>query len=450
MLAAMAQNTSQRGKFRTWWWVGAFPVALLLLMLAGLGLAVSSSPRVLQGAVAAEVDAQAWVSFRHRLPPGALMQLLQGQPVQVMVRAAEMQVVAASLARKLVGGSVDVTVGLQQAHVQLALPVAQTPLRGVLPSTWWINVSTLWQVPDGGRPELAAVTVGRLPVPPALVWALARHGAHLAGVPGAVDIVYDMVAGTQLSPEMSTVRLHLSDDLKRRGFALVVPEQDWPALPEQRQVLVQALASRGCAMSGVLQAMFERARQRTMSQALMGDGRGAPQDTAARENRVVLLVAAMHAVKWPVQRTLPGADQWIDHDTTELCLDGRPDFAQHYLLSALLSSQAGSRAANAIGLFKEVLDSTPGEHGSGFSFNDIAADLAGSRLGARARQEPVRLQFQASEARHDSDWMPDVRDLPQFMSAEAFRQQFGGPGSPAFDRMWNDIQQRVDRLPVMR
>ena len=134
----------------------------------------------------------------------------------------------------------------------------------------------------------------------------------------------------------------------------------------------------------------------------------------------------------------------------DLNLDGRPDFAQHYLLSALLSSQAGSRAANAIGLFKEVLDSTPGEHGSGFSFNDIAADLAGTRLGARARQEPVRLQFQATEAHRDTDWMPDVRDLPEFMTAEAVKQQYGGPGSPAFDRMWADIQQRVDRLPVLR
>jgi hypothetical protein len=415
-----------------------------------MGLAVSSSPDGVRRVTSAEADAQAWVSFRHRLPPGALMQLLQGQPVQIQILGAEMQGVAASLVRKLVGGNAEVTLGLQQAHVKLAVPLGQTPLRSMLPSSWWINVSTHWQVPAGGRPELTAVKVGSLPVPPSLVWALARQGARLAGMPGAVDIVHEMVAGTQLSPEMSTVRLHLSDDLKRRGFALVVPEEDWPALPEQRRVLVQALAARGCAMSGVLQAMFERARQRTMGQALMGADRGAPQDTAARENRIVLLVAAMHAVKWPVQRTLPGADQWIDHDTAELCLDGRPDFAQHYLLSALLSSQAGSRAANAIGLFKEVLDSTPGEQGSGFSFNDIAADLAGSRLGARARQEPVRLQFQATEARQDSDWMPDVRDLPQFMSAEAFRQQFGGPGSPAFDRMWNDIQQRVDRLPVLR
>lgn len=450
MLPAMTVSTPSKARSPWWWALCAIPLTVLVSLAAALSQAVSSTPAVWQGSVAPEVDAQAWVSFRQRLPQGTLMQLLQGQPVAVQVRAAEMQVVAASLIRKLVGGAVEVNVGLDQAQVLVAVPVAQTPLRGLLPGSWWFNVSTTWRAPSGGRPELVSVTLGRLPVPPAGVWALARQGARMAGVPGAVDMAYDMVAGAHLSPELSTVRLHLNDELKRRGFGLVVPEQDWPALPEQREVLVKALSTRGCALSGVLQAMFDRARQRTMSQALLGGGGNAPQDTAARENRIVLLVAAMHAVKWPVQRTLPGADQWIDHDTAELCLAGRPDFAQHYLLSALVSSQAGSRAANAIGLFKEVLDSTPGQQGSGFSFNDIAADLAGSRLGARARQEPVRLQFQAAEAREDGDWMPDVRDLPQFMSAEAFRQQFGGPGSPAFDRMWNDIQQRVDRLPVLR
>jgi hypothetical protein len=379
------------------------------------------------------------------------MRLLQGERLTVQFSAAEVQVVAASVVRKFTGGSVDVNMGLDRAEVLVALPLARTPLGRLLPSHW-LNVSTTWQASAGSRPELVQASVGQLPLPPALVWAAARQGAVWAGLPGAVDMAWQMVEGARLTPAAGTVQLHLNDELKRAGFALVVPREDWPALPEQRGVLVKALATRGCALSGVLQAMFERARQRTMGQALLGDGSraGNAQDTAARENRVVLLVAAMHAVKWPVQRTLPGADQWIDQGTAELCLNGRVDFAQHFLLSALLSSQAGSRAASGIGLFKEVLDSTPGQNGSGFSFNDIAADLAGTRLGARARQEPVRLQFQATEAHRDTDWMPDVRDLPEFMTAEAVKQQYGGPGSPAFDRMWADIQQRVDRLPVLR
>jgi hypothetical protein len=450
----MDANLSRRPRVKALWRLALWlPLVGVLSAVLALLLAVSAVPAVLQGDVAAEVDAQAWVSFRHRLPRGSLMALLEGQPIEVQVSAAEAQVVAASLARKFAGGAAEVTLGVDQAQVQLAVPVARTPLRAWLPDAWWFNVDTVWHMPAaGGPPELTAVSLGRLPLPPAVVWAVARHAAQWAGVPGAVDMALDMVAQAQVTPSQATLRLHMSDELKRRGFALVVPPQDWPALPEQRKVLVQALATRGCALSGVLHAMFERARQRTMGQALMGAGGGGgePQEAAARENRVVLLVAAMHAVKWPVQRALPGADLWIDQDTADLCLNGRVDFAQHYLLSALLSSQAGSRAASAIGLFKEVLDSTPGQQGSGFSFNDIAADLAGTRLGARARQEPVRLQFQATEARADTDWMPDVRDLPQFMSAQQVQQQYGGPGSPAFDRMWSDIQQRVDRLPVLR
>ena len=151
-----------------------------------------------------------------------------------------------------------------------------------------------------------------------------------------------------------------------------------------------------------------------------------------------------------LQRFLPGADQWIDPTAPDLCLRGRPDFAQHYLLSAWMASQAGGRLTNALGQFKEVLDAMPGAGGSGYSFNDIAADLAGSRLGQQARLNPTRLQTQAATLRNENDWMPEVADLPEYISAEQMQRQFGRPGDPAYDRMWRLIQERVGGLAVLR
>ena len=230
---------------------------------------------------------------------------------------------------------------------------------------------------------------------------------------------------------------------------MLVPPQDWPALPQQRDVLVKAMQQHGCSVAKVLPPMFELARQRSMAWSLTQSGE-TTVNHAARENRAVLLVAALHAVKWPIDKVLPNAADWVSKDVGHLCLHERVDFAQHFLMSAWLASQAGGRLSNALGQFKEVLDSTPGAGGSGFSFNDIAADLAGSRLGQVARQNPVRLQNQVLILREDTDWMPPVDDLPQFMSAQEMADEYGGPGHPAYDRMWLNIQSRVNRLPVLQ
>ena len=61
-------------------------------------------------------------------------------------------------------------------------------------------------------------------------------------------------------------------------------------------------------------------------------------------------------------------------------LNGRVDLRLHFIVSAVLRMASDAGAAFAIGEFKELLDANRG--GSGFSFDDIAADLAGARFAA--------------------------------------------------------------------
>ena len=62
-------------------------------------------------------------------------------------------------------------------------------------------------------------------------------------------------------------------------------------------------------------------------------------------------------------------------------LDGREDFAKHFIVSAAIAAFADTALADAIGLYKEIDDA---RYGSGFSFNDIAADRAGTKFGEKA------------------------------------------------------------------
>lgn len=442
---------------KPWKYLLGLSLVLALSALAPLALllaALSPAPEVMAQPEVRDADARAWLSFRQRIGKGTLTGLLQGRTTRLEMAQGEARAMLNSLVQKLVPAQSEVWMMPGRVHVKASLPVARSPLAR-LPLVrhlgGWLNVRTQWVVhaQSQQRPELAGVQVGDVSLPPWLViWLTQQVAAHL-DMADALAVASGLVQQAQVSQGSARVTLHLTDALKARGFAMFVPQEDWVALPQQREVLVRALARGDCSLAQVLPPMFDLARQRSMAWSMTLSADQA-QARAARENRVVLLVAAMHAIKWPVQRSLPGADQWIDPHAPDLCLRGRVDFAQHYLLSAWLASQAGGRLTNALGQFKEVLDVLPGAGGSGYSFNDIAADLAGSRLGQQARLKPTHLQTLATSLRKDGDWMPEVVDLPEYLKAEQMERQFGRPGDPAYDRMWGLIQERVAKLAVLQ
>ena len=440
---------------KAWKWLLAGSVVWVLGLVLALAVlmtrAVSAAPVVLAHPEMRDADALAWMSFRQRMAKGTLTGLLQGREVQVEMSQGEARSMLNSAVQKLVAAQTEVSMSPERVDVTATLFLAQSPMAALSRLGPWLNVRTQWVVNarSSQRPELASVQVGDLSVPPALAIWLMQQVAQRLDMADALFVASGLIQQAQVSQGSARVKLLLTDELKARGFAMFVPQEDWAALPQQRDVLVRALGRGGCSLAQVLPPMFELARQRSMAWSMTLPPEQA-KARAARENRVVLLVAAMHAIKWPVQRSLPGADQWIDPNTPDLCLRGRVDFAQHYLLSAWMASQAGGRLTNALGQFKEVLDAMPGAGGSGYSFNDIAADLAGSRLGQQARLNPTRLQTQAATSHSEGDWMPEVADLPEFLSADQMDRTFGQPGSPAHERMWRLIQARVDGLAVLQ
>jgi hypothetical protein len=112
-----------------------------------------------------------------------------------------------------------------------------------------------------------------------------------------------------------------------------------------------------------------------------------------------------------------------------------------------LAAAGGGPLADAIGVYKEQADA---QHGSGFSFNDIAADRAGTRFGLLAVQRPDALQPRLSQPLSEADLLPDVADLPQFLSRREFAQRFGSIEAPAYREMMALIEDRLDRSPLLR
>ncbi len=127
-------------------------------------------------------------------------------------------------------------------------------------------------------------------------------------------------------------------------------------------------------------------------------------------------------------------------------LGGRDDLKRHFAVSAGLYAASTAEATLGVGELKELLDS--GDGGSGFSFDDLAADLAGARFAETFLATP-RAGWPALRARvtAESDVLPALADLPSGMSAAEFEARFGGVDSPEYKAMLAEIIRRVDALP---
>jgi len=170
---------------------------------------------------------------------------------------------------------------------------------------------------------------------------------------------------------------------------------------------------------------------------------------AREENRAALTALAAYLGGISLPRLLEDNGRSIRRaPRVLLSLHGRRDFAEHFVISAALAANGGSRLANAIGLMKEEEDAGKG---SGFSFTDLANDRAGARLGERATGDDAARMLQLlARARNDTDLLPDFRDLPEFMPRTEFDRRFGPVGGARYQRMMERIDARLAAHPLTR
>jgi hypothetical protein len=171
---------------------------------------------------------------------------------------------------------------------------------------------------------------------------------------------------------------------------------------------------------------------------------------ALAENRAVILVTTLHVLGIPPKMLVPGATDWPRPIRQRVTIDGRNDFAKHFMVSAAITAYADTILSNAIGLYKEIDDS---QNGSGFSFNDIAANRAGTKFGEKAvanQASAKQLQQRMVPGLNDADLMPPWSDLPEHMSESEFRLRFGGIHTTTYQKMIQEIEKRVSALRVLR
>ncbi|GAA0854178.1 hypothetical protein [Aliiglaciecola litoralis] len=129
-------------------------------------------------------------------------------------------------------------------------------------------------------------------------------------------------------------------------------------------------------------------------------------------------------------------------------LANRSDLTQHFVISAAIKILSEQGISMAIGEFKELMDRAEG--GSGFSFADLAADLAGLKLAVAAMDPDTAKQVQRALANinNESDFFPTIESLPEGLSKSEFSDQYNTVNSPEYKQQVDNINQRIAALPL--
>jgi hypothetical protein len=122
---------------------------------------------------------------------------------------------------------------------------------------------------------------------------------------------------------------------------------------------------------------------------------------------------------------------------------GRHDLGQHFAVSAALVVIVGEQAAELAGIAKEVSDANGG---SGFSFQDLLADLAGVAFGVAVRDGKVA-PASLAESFKIQDFLPEPTGLKEGLAWPDFAAAYGGVTGEPFLREVQRIRQRIAALP---
>ncbi len=392
------------------------PLALMALVAAVL----QPQPLVKRGSAVSVVE----VEMARRLLLAHDPRRVSAGPRTLSLPAGAADLLLGRTAQQLLGANARLALQPGAALVQASLELPAT-VPGL--SGHWLNVQVRLLATQG-LPRVASLRLGALPLP---AW-LGDHliEKHAGG----------LVRQVRLAPNQVQIDYDWGPATVERLLGMWFPDAERARLRAYTERLAELTAERPpqaqLPLSTLLPPIFALAAERS-----------GPAQDAARENRAALLTLALYATGRHPGVLLAEARRWPQPRRWRVTLGGREDFALHLLASALIAAKAGDPLADAIGLYKELLDS---RSGSGFSFNDIALDRAGARLGTLAVQDPGRLQALLAAGVKDSDLMPDVSDLPEFLDAREFAARFGTVGSPRYRELMQQIDLRVAAVPVLQ
>ena len=361
-------------------------------------------------------------------------QVRPGMTAVARVRSEDVDLAANYLADRFVKGSARVALAEHNAHVLLSIPISWNPMGD------YLNIEADL-VETKGIPQPQSVHIGSLVIPDLLTNILMPKVIYWLKQIPKYRIGLDALREVKISQNELNVVYHWEGGFAKKIRASIVSEQERKQLFLYHSLLTKNSFQYGTettiSLSEILPPLLNLAAKRSET------------GNALEENRAAILVVTFYTLGSSLKPITPDAATWPKPVKKVVTVSGRDDFAKHFMVSATIAAYADTALSDVVGLYKEIEDSRTG---SGFSFNDIAADRAGTRFGEKAvasEDLAKELQKRVGSGLIDSDLMPHWSDLPEFMPEVEFKRRFGGVGAPAYKRMMQKIDRRVSILGVL-
>jgi hypothetical protein len=405
-------------------------LALPLILAGAVYLAIDTEPNINR---AAEITPASIERAKHILEQNDPRKLKSGARRTISVGAGDLDLAANYLARQYASGGARVQLnrGTAQVGASLRLPM--------IPARTYLNFdATLAE--DGAWPRFESVRVGKISIPPGLAHWLIPHLFALAFADADIRSFSRVIKKVSVTESRIALTYEWQADLPDKLRTVLLPAEERERLhvyQERLAAVSRSLKAKNVSLTELLVPLFTLAGERSSD------------DNAIAENRAAILLLTLYVNGQSLETILPEAKNWSRPAKHGVLLNQRDDFPKHFIVSAALAAKAGGPLADAVGIYKEIEDS---RGGSGFSFNDIAADRAGTRFGEYAANSASarKLQQRQRAGISEKDLMPATEDLPEFMPEPEFIRRFGGIDAPKYKQMMADIERRIDMLPLYR
>lgn len=129
-------------------------------------------------------------------------------------------------------------------------------------------------------------------------------------------------------------------------------------------------------------------------------------------------------------------------------LANRQDLSLHFIFSAAIKLLSEQGISVAVGEFKELMDR--GKGGSGYSFIDLTADMAGANFAALAvdPRTAEKIQDIMSSEANEMLFFPSIEGFDEGMDKSKFRQKYTNIESEEYLKVIEEIEKRLGELPI--
>ncbi len=246
-----------------------------------------------------------------------------------------------------------------------------------------------------------------------------------------------------IDPDKLSISYYSSMDTMIKARDFLTDGTDNPDLNIYQKKLAEIIAQHNpnwrLSLADLLKPLFELALQRSTL------------DNAIEENKLAIIAVNNYVNRKETKKFFSFPDSNLTDQTRyPTFLYKRIDLAQHFIGSAAITASLNGQVAKVVGEEKELSDANGG---SGFSFIDLAADKAGTKLGEIATSSPEnarKIQQAMANIKDYSDFMPDPTDLPEHMNDAEFKERYQSVDSLVYQALSNQIDARIAEIPLYK